>query len=540
MFAGLVLTAYLWATPWRDLYGIEARNALMAREMLEGGWSFIPTAMGRPYLDYLPLYFGLEALFAWPWGRVTTWSAVLPSAISGAGMVLMTWRLGRAINSRVAWLAALILATLPGFWLAASRASIDMLLALGVCVAIFSLFQAETNRNSRYRFAWLLTSTTGTVAAFLAKGPVGLVLPAAIWGGYLIFERRWNGLLRFLFFSTIIGLVCIAGEFAMLFRHGGVELVREALFNQVTTRLSEKPNHSLLYYPASLLRNAVPWNLWAGAAWMLHCRSTNRARIIRLGWLRLPSHPVTRLALVWFAAVFCLFSLASVRHGRYLLPLFPALALLLAAAVDTVVGSDKFMHTKRWEHLLYSLLILLLLACYAAVFLFRIATPGLLPMLMIWSAAVVGGCLWVHKTARFSPTMRIAVLTALVSAAALSANNLLLEPLLSARESGRAFVATAESLAPPEIPITLYGNHYDKDWVKYALYSKRLPSTLRFPATAEELAQVSRPTLLVGFQQDLVELGDILQPDRAKFLTQGLIHARPVLAYLLPSPETSP
>ena len=146
-FAGLVLTVYLWATPWRDLYGIEARNALMAREMLQGGWSFIPTAMGRPYLDYLPLYFWLEALFAWPSGRVTTWSAVFPSAIAGAGMVLFTWRLGREINNRVAWLAALILATLPGFWLAASRATIDMVLALGVCVTVFSLFRADASRQ---------------------------------------------------------------------------------------------------------------------------------------------------------------------------------------------------------------------------------------------------------------------------------------------------------------------------------------------------------------------------------------------------------
>ena len=347
-------------------------------------------------------------------------------------------------------------------------------------------------------------------------------------------------MLRFIFFGMIIGLACIAGEFAMLFRHGGMDLVREALVNQVTTRLSEKPNHSLLYYPASLLRNAGAWSLWAGAAVLLQCSSSHRAKMMSLDLLHLPKHPVTRLVLVWFAAIFCLFSLASVRHGRYLLPLFPALALLLAVAVDTVVASDKFIHTRFWQHLHYSLLILLLLACYCYVFLFRIAYPGLLPMLMVWSAAVMSGCLWIRRTSRVSPTMRIAVLTALVTATGLSANSLLLEPLLSARESGRTFVTTAESLAPLDIPVTLYGNHYDKDWVKYALYSNRLPSTLRFPATAEELAQVPRPTLLVGFQQDLAELGGILRPDRARFLTQGLIHSRPVLAYLLLSSETSP
>ncbi len=80
-FLLVLLLAYTWAQPFREIYGLEARNALMAREMLEDGLSLIPKALGRPYPDYPPLYFWLETVFSMPLGHVTPLSAVLPSAI---------------------------------------------------------------------------------------------------------------------------------------------------------------------------------------------------------------------------------------------------------------------------------------------------------------------------------------------------------------------------------------------------------------------------------------------------------------------------
>lgn len=63
------LLVYTWTLPFRDIYGMEVRSALMAREMLENGLSIIPKALGRHYPDYLPLYFWMETLFSMPAGQ---------------------------------------------------------------------------------------------------------------------------------------------------------------------------------------------------------------------------------------------------------------------------------------------------------------------------------------------------------------------------------------------------------------------------------------------------------------------------------------
>jgi 4-amino-4-deoxy-L-arabinose transferase-like glycosyltransferase len=137
----MVLLAYTWSTSFRDIYGLEARNALMAREMLEGSLSLVPKVLGRPYPDYPPLYFWLETLFSWPFGHVCTFSAVFPSALAASGLVVLSYYLGREISYRAGWLTALILATCPEFWLKGSRATIDMLLAFEVTLALFFLYQ---------------------------------------------------------------------------------------------------------------------------------------------------------------------------------------------------------------------------------------------------------------------------------------------------------------------------------------------------------------------------------------------------------------
>ena len=109
-FLAFFLFAYTWTTPLRDIYGLDVRNALMAREMLENGITFIPRAMGQLYPDYPPLYFWLEVLFSMPLGHINTLSVVIPSALSAIGLIALTFRLGCEINRRVGWLAALITA----------------------------------------------------------------------------------------------------------------------------------------------------------------------------------------------------------------------------------------------------------------------------------------------------------------------------------------------------------------------------------------------------------------------------------------------
>lgn len=529
LFSGLVLLAYTWSTPFRDIYGLEARNALMAREMLGGGLSLVPKVLGRPYLDYPPLYFWLETLFSWPFGHVCTFSAVFPSALAASGLVVLSYYLGREISYRAGWLAALILATCPEFWLKGSRATIDMLLAFEVTLVLFFLYQRYKEKRPVRRWWYILGTALAMIAAFFTKGPIGLVLPGGIWGGYLFFGRRWRDFIRFFLAMVFLSLICVGAELALLWQHGGVDLVHEVIENQMTGRIGKESNRSIFYYPCYLLRAAGPWWLW-GIAAAVSCLGLKQYATGSRGLLGLvPQHPVIRLALVWFFVVFVIFSLASSRHGRYLLPLFPSLAILISVAVDRLLRVRPLKYSKVLTLILHGLFVILFLAGWGIFLFYPLDYVVSLKWLMAWSIAMLFGWVLIHIL--FSQDFRTVALTGLVLATGLSGAALVVEPALSRQESGRLFVEAAESMIENDVPVVLYKIHPDKNGVKYALYSRRIPEELHFCSSLKDLEQIEKPFMLVSYGRNLKGLGDFIKRNNAQLLTRGSIHRREMVAY---------
>lgn len=529
MFSGLVLLAYTWSTPFRDLYGLEARNALMAREMLEGGLSLIPMVLGRPYPDYPPLYFWLETLFSWPFGHVCTFSAVFPSALAASGLVVLSYYLGREISYRAGWLTALILATCPEFWLKGSRTTIDMLLAFEVTLALFFLYQRYKEERPVRRWWYILGAALAMIAAFFTKGPIGLVLPGGIWGGYLFFERRWRDFTRFFLAMVFLSLICVGAELALLWQQGGVDLVRKVIKSQMTGRVGNVPNRSIFYYPCYLLRAAGPWWLW-GIAAAVSCLGLKQYATGYRGLRGLvPEHPVIRLALIWFLVVFVIFSLASSRHGRYLLPLFPPIAILISVVVDRLLKAGPLKYSKVLTLILNGLFILLFLSGWGIFLFYPIDYVVSLKWLVAWSGAMLSGRVLVQIL--FSQDVRAVALTGLVLATGLSGAMLVVEPALSRQESGRLFVEAAESMIENDVPIVLYKIHPDRNGVKYALYSRRIPEELHFCSSLKDLEQIEKPFMLVSYGRDHKRLEDFLNRNNARLLTKGLIHRREMVAY---------
>ena len=85
--------------------GFDSRFVLFAEEMLRHGPSFFPTTYGQPYADYS----ALTTLFIWllslPFGQVNSLAAWLPSAIAGAVIVTLMYRLLAPYSQRWALLS---------------------------------------------------------------------------------------------------------------------------------------------------------------------------------------------------------------------------------------------------------------------------------------------------------------------------------------------------------------------------------------------------------------------------------------------------
>ena len=145
LIAAVTLPQFLLGLGDRNIWiPLEARYALVAREMLETGQWILPHLAGAVYADKPPLLFWSIALISALGPGVTEWTARLPTALAAVGVCFVTWRLGvRLFSPTTGLLAALVLATSGGFFWSGRQALPDMLLTLWTTGAFWVQRQAS-------------------------------------------------------------------------------------------------------------------------------------------------------------------------------------------------------------------------------------------------------------------------------------------------------------------------------------------------------------------------------------------------------------
>jgi 4-amino-4-deoxy-L-arabinose transferase-like glycosyltransferase len=284
---------------------------------------------GEAYGQKPPLYYWLAAATGVPTGRVTEFGARLPSALAGLAAVALTLLLGtRMLGSGTGVLAAAILATVFSFAHLARRVQLDVLLTAFELAALTSFWWLDRGLGPKRRQQLLLHLALG--AAVLTKGPVGFLLPAFTIAAYLLWERRPRDLLHAfplwgLALSLLPALVWLLAAAAVAPPGFLGTAVGENLFGRFFAGTSHaRPFHYYLWnFPVQFL----PWTLAWPAIWIAGRRRVFQSdgdESARRAW---------RFLLAGVAVSFVFFSLSSGKRGLYLVPIFPATALLLADAL---------------------------------------------------------------------------------------------------------------------------------------------------------------------------------------------------------------
>jgi len=351
----------LWA-PDEPRYGAIAEELRSFRHGAEG--LVLLHLNDTAYTQKPPLYFWLAAAAGVPGGRVTEWAARLPSAIAGLGCVALTAFIGRRLlgNPMLALLATGMLATSFRFAFTARRAQLDVLLTAFELVAIAIFIATEFRDNLRPdspRTSWTQTRTESprdgimadtpgpsslTIVAFhsalgaaaLVKGPVGW-LPLLVIAAYLAWEGRLGHFRKFLpawawSFSILPVCLWMAGAVALAPK-GFAEI---ALIENLIGRFFSGSSHARPFYyflyqtPADFL----PWTLLLpfGLPFVLsQARSLHHSHQP----IATPAGAVSasRFLIVWIALPLLFFTLSAGKRGVYMLPVFPALALVAASAI---------------------------------------------------------------------------------------------------------------------------------------------------------------------------------------------------------------
>lgn len=324
IFAALLARLALLPPIWQ--HG-EAREGLVVLGIVNNHQWILPFRNGE-LPSKPPLFHWLAALFAWLIG-MNDLAVRLPSLLAAEVMAIATYLMARTIGSRTTgWLAVGALLGTYEFWDSGTQARVDMVFSACVTASLASFFFWYRNRNT----SALVTCYLAAAFAVLAKGPVGGLLPGVVIIGFLAAQRELT-LLRKLWSWQLIAyaLSLDIGWYALAYQIGGdeflwLQIARENVGRALGTLDAYPHNY---FAPIGWLASLTfPWSL------ALLCSA--------LRWVRGSREDAAgRFFHMWWFSILVIFTLPVGKRAVYLLPLYPAVAVLAARAIDTFMTRPR-------------------------------------------------------------------------------------------------------------------------------------------------------------------------------------------------------
>ena len=302
-------------------YAEIAREIAVFHDWIHLHWNYVPWYNKPPLYIWLtaPLYhFGVTAF----WARAV-------SALAGVGVVLLTYAIARRFYGRTAGIvAAIVLGSCFQFIAAGRFGTSDMLLTFFLYASLYAYLRAREHP------AWWYGVGIFTGLAIMTKGPAALVGPAAIAAALLIDRQLRPALRTPQLWGGVVAMVAIALPWHVVsFLHYGPAFFSQYLGTMVIGRIGapvEGHDGDLLTYVAFIRDQFFPWVYAIPFALLLFARDRLRARDGSL------------MLVVFPAIVFILYTLVQTKLVWYILPVYPALAILVAALLIKAVQGNRF------------------------------------------------------------------------------------------------------------------------------------------------------------------------------------------------------
>jgi 4-amino-4-deoxy-L-arabinose transferase-like glycosyltransferase len=309
---------------------LEAKYALAAREMLGGGPLLVAHLFGEIYPDKPPLHFWVTAALGWlGGGTITEVTARLPAVLAAVAALLLTGRLGADLfGPSVGLLSAAVLATSNLFFWYARQGHPDQLMTAAVTLAALAWWRSRDPERSRTR--WLVVAYASMALGTMSKGLVALCIPLLAAAAYLVSTgplRALPGGLGLLPGLPVFLLV-VGAWYVPAVLTEGLGYAYETVVHQQVVRYTGSWVHRgpWYYYIGEFTAGFFPWVLFLPGAVALARRARETSFLYPLGWL---------------VTGFLFFSLASSKRGAYLLPVYPAAAILVGWVWTRAVGSRE-------------------------------------------------------------------------------------------------------------------------------------------------------------------------------------------------------
>jgi 4-amino-4-deoxy-L-arabinose transferase-like glycosyltransferase len=330
VFLALVWLGMLGARPLFN--PDEGRYAEIPREMLSGGDWVIPHLNGLAYIEKPPLQFWATALSYRLLGP-GAFAARLYTALTALATLLVVGGVARRLwNAQASWRAMAVLSGMLMFVTLGQLLTLDMSLTFYLTLSLAAFVLAQTEAQPR---PWLmLLAWAGAACGVLTKGVVAAAIPAAVLLLYSVYARDFAPWRRLqlakglpLFLAITVPWHWLAAQRLQDFLE--FFFVHEHLARYLTPVADrEEP---WWFFGGVFLLGSLPWTV-------------SSLRVLGSGWRRqaAPAGKFQPIVFLWIWVIFIgvFFSLSDSKLMPYILPVMPALALLIAALPPQTLRRD--------------------------------------------------------------------------------------------------------------------------------------------------------------------------------------------------------
>lgn len=349
IFAGLGVNHFV---PWDEaIYAKIAKNMVRMGEYINLYWKPNVIWYEKPPLVLWCMSFFMKML------GFTSLAARLHSAIFGFGTVIITYMLSKKLFGKLAaYFSAFSLVTGIHFLYYARAAMIDVATTFFITLSIYLFILAKEKQKL------LFYAFTGLAAGFavMAKGVVGFlpVVTMLVYEGYLLIFKHQKGLKNLIkpYLVMAMGLLAIAlpWHLVMYLRYGRSFIDTYLLYHVVdrATQAIEEKGQPLFWYVTVMKVSMRVWFIaFIAALPMFLYKMFKREKFYAL-------------FSIWFSIVFIIFSLATSKIVWYIIPLYPAAAIMVGVFIDNFYQKVSDYLTVLKKPLVLFLGVFIFTVCY--------------------------------------------------------------------------------------------------------------------------------------------------------------------------------
>lgn len=335
---GLLFLLGLGNRPLWD--GDEGLHASTSREMVESGDWVTPRVNGEAFFDK-PAFFNWLVALAYKLFGFTEFASRLPAALLGTGIVVATWFFGlRMYGATAGFLSAVALATAFQTIVLSRTVVHDIALCFFITLVMGCFYLAFERPRERGR--WMVGVYACSGFAVLLKGPIGVLLPGLLIVVFLVLRRRLDFILKARLFTGTLIFLLVAAPWYIMIALRNPEFAESFFFGQNVGYFfggDGDAGHPKPWYHhiPNLLGGFAPWSLFLPAALFAAFARFRKQR-----------RDADLYVFIWASVVLVFFSMAESKLGTYIMPMFPACALLVGVFWKEVFDGARTVSLRKW------------------------------------------------------------------------------------------------------------------------------------------------------------------------------------------------